>query len=313
MVKVSRILSLLGKIGVAVVLAWYVWKTVIAQWGRVSAYDWKFDPIYMILSVTAFTGGYIFLAWVWGRVLRYVGCEVTFRDAWDIYFVGNLGRYVPGKVWTIAGTALMAERRGVCPVTAGTASVFAQAYSIISSFVFFGVFLILRQLELSEVRFEWAALGLVAFTVIFMVPSNMERAVNLMLSLVGRESVSLGLTAGKAARIVGWYFLSWLVFGVAFWLFVISVTGDMAINPLFLAGAYAVAYVLGFLAFFVPGGLGVREGLLSVLLATVMPQGVSLLIAFLLRLLVTFIELVCVLLILIRKGIPNGKKAASCG
>jgi hypothetical protein len=325
-VKVSRMLSHAGKIGVALVLAWYVWKTVIANWRQVSAYDWNFDPVLMTLSVLMFAGCYVYLAWVWGRVLHSVGCEVSFRAAWDIYFIGNLGRYVPGKIWSIAGTAVMAERRGICPVTAGTASVFAQAYSITSSFVFFCVFLILRQFELSGVRFEWIAFGLVAFAIVFMVPSNMERAVNLILSLLGRETVSLGLTAGKAARIVWWYFLSWLMFGAAFWLFVAAVTGNRTFNPFFLAGAYAVAYVLGFFAFFVPGGLGVREGLLSVLLKTVMPQGVSLLIAFLLRLLVTIIEMVCVLIIILprvfshtrgpllkRKGIPNGKKETSGG
>ncbi len=306
-------ISFLGKIAVTAILVWYVWKTVVANWHQVSAYDWSFDPLFMTLSVALFTAAYVFLAWVWGKVLEFSGFPASFRDAWDIYFVGNLGRYIPGKVWTIAGTALMAGKRGICPVTAGAASVFAQAYSIISSFVFFGMFLIFRKLELSGVRYEWSALGLVVFTVVFMIPSNMERMVNLMLKTLKRETVSLGFTVGKAVRIVWWYFLSWLMFGAAFWLFVIAVTGDRSLNPLFLAGAYAVAYVLGFLAFFVPGGLGVREGLLSVLLSSAMPMGVALLIAFLLRLLVTLIELVCVSVLFFRKGLPNGKKTTPAG
>jgi glycosyltransferase 2 family protein len=325
-VKGARIFSFAGKVVVVAMLVWYIWKTVIANWGEVRSYNWDFDPVFMILSLLVFAAGYAFLAWIWGKVLGYVGCGVSFKAAFDIYFIGNLGRYLPGKVWTIAGTALMAERRGICPVTAGTASVFAQGYSIISSFVFFCMFFILRKIQLPGARFEWAALALVAFTVVFMVPSNMERAVNLMLSLVRRPTVKLGLTVGKASKIVGWYFLSWLTFGIAFWLFVISVTGDRDINPLFLAGAYAVAYVLGFLAFFVPGGLGVREGLLSVLLSSVIPMGVALLIAFLLRLVVTLIELGCVLVIIFphiwnrmrgslfrRKGVPNDTKETSGG
>jgi hypothetical protein len=158
------------------------------------------------------------------------------------------------------------------------------------------------------IGYEWLSLLLAVFTVVFMIPANMEKGVNLMLRVLGRPTVALGLTVGKAARIVGWYFLSWIMFGAAFWLFVISVTGDRSINPLFLSGAYAVAYVLGFLAFFVPGGLGVREGLLSVLLSTAMPMGVALLIAFLLRLLVTAIELVCVSFLFFRKGSVNGKE-----
>lgn len=311
--SVRRVLSIAGKIAIFLVLAYFIWKTVLANWGQISVYSWDFNPVFMGLSFLMFFVGYMFLAWTWGRVLRYTGYPVPFRDAWEIYFIGNLGHYIPGKVWTVAGVAYLAERRGIPPMVAGAAAVFAQAYSMISSLAFFPVFLILWKSEPSWIHLEWAIPAVILFVAIFMFPANMERTLNIALSLFRRDRVSLGLTAGKAVRITGWYFISWLLFGTAFWLFVISVTGDRTLSPLLLTGAYATAYVAGYLAFFVPSGLGIREGVAGCLLASAMPTGVALLVTFLVRLPVTLVEIICVLIILIRKGFPYGKNEATPG
>jgi uncharacterized membrane protein YbhN (UPF0104 family) len=141
----------------------------------------------------------------------------------------------------------------------------------------------------------------------------MEWALNIALKLLKRERVSLGLTLGKALRITGLYFLSWVMFGIAFWIFVIAVTGNRGVSPVLLTATYATAYVVGYLAFFVPSGLGVREGVAGYLLSSAMPTGVALLVTFLVRLPVTLVELLCVLIVLIRKGLPYGKNETNGG
>ncbi len=304
----KKIISAAAKIIIAIAVLYYIWRTVLANWEQVRGYSWDFNPGLMGLSAAVFFGAYALLAWIWGRVLFYTGHAASYRDAWDIYFIGNLGRYIPGKVWTIAGTAWMADRRGLPPVTVGTASVFAQAYSVISSLVFFALFLIFRGVRIDGFPLEWSLPFILAFIAVFMIPRNLEKIINRMLSALGRESITLGLTVGRAVRITGWYFLSWILFGIAFWLFVTAVTGDRSSSPFVLTAVFAAAYVGGFMAVFVPGGLGVRESLMSVLLAGSLPHGVGLLIAFLVRLLVTLVEMVCVLIILIRKGFRYGTK-----
>jgi glycosyltransferase 2 family protein len=58
--------------------------------------------------------------------------------------------------------------------------------------------------------------------------------------------------------------------------------------------AYALAYVAGMVAFFIPSGIGVREAVLGASLSRDLPGGVALTWALLLRLWVTVIELVFV-------------------
>lgn len=308
-----RILTTAGKLAAGLLVAYFVIRTILSNWGQIRTYGWDFDPLLMGFSFCGFVIAYLFLAWTWGRVLLYVGYPVSYRDAFEIYFIGNLGHYIPGKVWTVAGVAWLAERRGIPPVVAGAAAVFAQAYSIISSLAFFPVFLIFSNAEPSWMRPEWMIPPIILFVGFFMFPVNMERALNFALALFKRERVSLGLTLGKAFRLTGLYFISWVLFGIAFWIFVVAVTGSRGISPVLLTGAYATAYVVGYLAFFVPSGLGVREGVAGYLLGAVMPSGVALLVTFLVRLPVTVVELLCVLIVLIRKGLPYGKSEKNGG
>jgi uncharacterized membrane protein YbhN (UPF0104 family) len=65
------------------------------------------------------------------------------------------------------------------------------------------------------------------------------------------------------ARAVWWSVagcaIAWLLYGVAFRWFVVGVLGGASGPTLAYVVAYTGSYLLGYLAIFVPGGLGVRE------------------------------------------------------
>jgi glycosyltransferase 2 family protein len=306
--KGHRALSLVVRLTLAVAVMYFVIVTVLNNWAEVKSYSWDFNPVFLSLSLIIYLGGYVFLTWIWGRVLSSAGHPVSFGAAWDIYFIGNLGRYIPGKVWTVGFTAYMAEKYRVPSVAAGALSVFAQAYSVISSLVIFALFFIFNGTLLQGISLKWMAPFFILGMLVFLAPGNLERTLNFLLARLGKERFSLGLDTTGALKITFWYFLSWLVFGAAFWLFVMAITHDRSFHPFFLTGVFVVSNVIGFLAVFTPGGLGVREGLIGLLLAGYVPAGVGILVAFLLRLMTITVELFCVALVLIRKGPLHGKE-----
>ena len=104
------------------------------------------------------------------------------------------------------------------------------------------------------------------------------------------------------------YFVSWIVMGCAFGLLVTSVAGGGRVSIPGAAGMYVIAYVVGFFALFAPGGIGVREGVLGVMLGSQVPVSVAIIIAALARLLVTAIELCCVMVTVFSKGLKRGQK-----
>jgi hypothetical protein len=81
------------------------------------------------------------------------------------------------------------------------------------------------------------------------------------------------------------------VFGWAFFLFINSIYRIGAEHILYLAGAFSAASLIGMFSVFVPSGLGVREGVLILMLAPIVSVEAAIVISFASRLWFTATEL----------------------
>jgi len=111
-----------------------------------------------------------------------------------------------------------------------------------------------------------------------------------------RIRLEIVLEGRQLAGIVAVNALGWLGTGTAVYLLVATVTG----NPppfLWLAAMYTAAYLVGFVAPLAPGGLGVREGMLVVLLGPIYGVGVAVAISLAIRLANVAGELLAVALV----------------
>ncbi len=88
------------------------------------------------------------------------------------------------------------------------------------------------------------------------------------------------------------YLLLWGCCGLAFFLFIKSLSPVEWSQLPVIIGIYATAWTIGFLSFITPSGLGVREGMLSLLLTVYLPPATATLVALLSRLWSTLAELV---------------------
>ena len=98
-----------------------------------------------------------------------------------------------------------------------------------------------------------------------------------------RFQLRIVLEGRHVAALVAVNALGWLGTGTAVYLLVTAMTGD---SPpfLWLVGSYTAAYLVGFVAPLSPGGLGVREGMLVVLLGPSYGLGVAVAISVAIRL-----------------------------
>ncbi|MFC1485403.1 lysylphosphatidylglycerol synthase domain-containing protein [Candidatus Latescibacterota bacterium] len=302
--------TVIRAVQVVIVLAviLFLVRSVSSNWEVVRAFDWSFDAGWLTLSVFLFLAAYAMLPWIFGRVLAAAGHRIGFGDAWDIYFLGNLGRYLPGKVWVILGVSYLAGQRGIPKPTAAASAVFAQLYSLLSSIVFFFIFLIFTEFKGISPGIIWLLPAILVVTVASLFPKPLERMVNALLIRIGKPVITVTFSSRDGLMLTFLYFISWIVMGCAFGLLVTSVVGGGQVSIPGAAGMYVVAYAVGFFALFAPGGIGVREGILGVMLGTQVPVSVAILIAALARLLVTAIELLCVMVTVFRKGLKHGQK-----
>jgi uncharacterized membrane protein YbhN (UPF0104 family) len=223
---------------------------------------------WLALSCCVLLAAYVASAAIWrGMVADLGGPTLGLFTASETYLVANLGRYLPGKVWQIAGLAVLAFRRGVPVAVSTAAAVLGQALALGgAALVGAGAFWA-RGVSLGpwSVLFLGSALTLVLFVLI---PPLQRWALGSWFMLAGHAELSAGASGSAMLKWLVLYALNWVGYGGAFWIFVRSF--ELPGPPVLIASSFAAAYVLGYAALFAPAGIGVREGFLVLFLSPAM-------------------------------------------
>ena len=96
--------------------------------------------------------------------------------------------------------------------------------------------------------------------------------------------VGVRLTYRDSLELLITYMFRWIVVGIGFF-FLTKAVYPLAVSEApYIVASFGLAWTIGFLVIFAPGGIGVREGILVLLLDQIMPTGAALLVAGLGRL-----------------------------
>jgi len=285
------------QIGLTVVVTWFIFDRVgvnLARLGTLSTVEWRPRPALFLLSCVVLVVGHLWSASMWGRIVRDLGGRRL--PAWTsirVFMVANLGRYVPGKVWQIAGLTYLAKREGVQASVATGAAILGQGIAILAATLvgmgtLFGANEFWREIGwVGPIAGIGVALSIIAVVVI---PSVFRRVVAFWFRLTRTDPPDNGLGSGNAGlRWLALLVVNWGIYATAFWLLYLSF-GEWR-TFLQVGPAYAAAYVAGYIAVFAPAGAGIREGVLVVLLQPVMAREAAVAIAVIARLWTTVAEL----------------------
>jgi glycosyltransferase 2 family protein len=261
---------------------------LVRSWDSIEDFDWEFGASWLALSGAAFLVFYFAQAGFWWLLLRGCGAPSPFWPAASVWGKSILARYVPGNVFMFVGRAWMSHSQGLAVERVSAAMVYEQALGVGGALLAVAVLF-----PFWEYRPGVTALSLIAIPVlvVLMHPRVFGPLAGWALRLLHRPplEVTLGFRAVLAMLVL--FMLDWLVAGVGAWLLARSITGlGVDALPLVIV-AYALAYVAGMVAFFIPSGIGVREAVLTASLSKELPGGVALTWALLLRLWVTVMEL----------------------
>jgi hypothetical protein len=263
--------TLAAKTGLTVVVTAFVIRAVglgAEDFATLEAGWWRPDWILLIGASGLLTLGYAVSALLWGGMVRDLGGGALHPlTTLRIFLTANLARYVPGKVWQIAGLALLARKQGIPPAVATTAAVLGQAAALAgATLVGAATFLVVED---GTRTWGWIALAAVGIgTSVSLIPGAADRMARWWLR-ISRAEASAVLTVGRTfgIRWVGLYFINWIIYAAAFVMLArsYSITG----GGVQIGTAFAAAYVIGYVAVFAPAGIGVRESFLVVFLSPV--------------------------------------------
>ena len=110
--KGRRILRWFERIAGGLVVA-FLAVYLARNWSEVTAHPWRIHWMRMALATVCVLLAYSVFVLCWRRILGHLGGRLSVRDAHRVWYIGNLARYVPGKVLQLAGTAYLARAKGV--------------------------------------------------------------------------------------------------------------------------------------------------------------------------------------------------------
>jgi len=232
----------------------------------------------LAVSTVAIVAVYIMHALLWRLIttaLTHV--NLPLRSAMRVYFVSSLGRYLPGKLWQIAGLAALSAEAGIPASGAIAASILAQV-----AFMTTGALLLAVLLPAYGTAALIAGAGLLAVVVAGFVVLTTRRGARLRRRLADRLGPRFGGALDMIDRVTPraaatWWLLylgSWIVLGLAFAVFVTAFEPQAAERTLTLGGVVAASYLLGYITP-LPAGIGAREGVMAALLTAVLPPAAA--------------------------------------
>jgi glycosyltransferase 2 family protein len=307
------------------VVAWFLYHALAGQVGQLSRADllrWRPSGPALALSFVLLQIVYLAHALLWRTIVRDLELgDLSFRETIRVYFAAGLGKYVPGKVWALAGMAVLAGRAGLPPVASTAAAVLGQAAFMATGMVFLAVTLPGWQTELggadgpaSAILVIGLMLGGAALWLLAVSPAGHSLRERLATRLGERAGERIRATFRLADRITpraaaAWalaYAATWVLIAASFVALVVAFVPDASVSVRYLAGTIAASLLVGYLLP-LPAGIGSREAIMIVLLQPVVPDaGLAIVITVVARIWFTAAEILpLALLPLLRRTAPK--------
>ncbi|MER7073862.1 lysylphosphatidylglycerol synthase domain-containing protein [Terrabacter sp. NPDC000476] len=290
-----RILTAL-RVGIALVTLAAVVYAVARNWADVSVHLGKVSWKTFAASGLAAVAGTWLTMIGWKTLLRDLGSDLHLAPASGVYFVGQLGKYLPGSLWSVLVQADIASHLKVPRRRTAVTGLLALGLALLTGLLVglpAASFLLTRQSS----GFDWWLLLGIPILVVLCVPRLLNAIIDRMLRTMRREPLEQGLSTGAVIRAVVVFLLVWVCFGVHTLLLARAVSGEGAHPDLTVASmtGYALSVSLGMLTIVLPAGLGAREGLLTLILSTAMPTPAAAAVAIMSRFIVTIVDVLAAL------------------
>lgn len=262
---------------------------IIRNWADVSVHLGKISWGTFALSTLAAAFGTFLTMLGWKGILSDLGSELHMAPASGVYYVGQLGKYLPGSLWAVLVQADMASRLGVPRRRTAVSGILALGFGLLTGLLV-GLPSATFVLRSGTGGFPWWTLLAIPLVAVLLIPKVVNRSIALLLRVLRREPLEHDLSARAILTAFGTYVAVWLAFGVHTLLLALAVSGPSEQLTTASLTGYALSVALGMLLVVLPAGLGAREGLLTLILSSVMPTPAAAAVAITSRFIVTVVD-----------------------
>lgn len=295
----SRLITAV-RVVAALAIGYFIVATTIDQWSEVRNTFHRLSWPLMLLSLLAALVGIAANTYAWRAALADLDHEVPIRAAGQVFLVGQLGKYLPGSVWSYVLQMELGRRVGIPRARAFLASLISTGIGITVGLVIGA--LGLRGTVVASRGGEHATLARTAFYLLLALlpialvcahPGVLTRLVGLLLRLLRRQPLERPLSWAGVLRVAFWSAVGYVLFGLHLWLLARAQVGSGWTGFGVCIAAIGFAISVSTFVVVAPSGIGVREFLIAITLTALgLPYGAGYAIALASRLVATVADVV---------------------
>jgi uncharacterized membrane protein YbhN (UPF0104 family) len=295
MSRARRVIKPLLSALIVLCTGYFFFRAFRRNWADVKAHEFRIAPVFLAGALVAAFATCLFATFAWYSAMNALSrSKIGFRQSVAAVNASSLTKYIPGKVWSYALQMYWLDGLGFSKalilyvnlinllISLGTSLILGLLCLLVSHSglplqLVLGALLSLLVVDACSILFNRALLnGLVTVANKRLKRSfsyfEIKKSLLLKLHLI---HLSAGLTSGLGAYL--------FCFGIGY-----RIDLDRA---LVVIGSSLVADVVGFLAIVVPGGLGVREGLMYKMLGGSATGTLSLVLPVASRMMTMFVDI----------------------
>jgi uncharacterized membrane protein YbhN (UPF0104 family) len=247
------------------------------------------DPWWLVVALVSGLGAMALLGVNWLAIIRHGGAPAPWRRGLYWFFVGQLGKYVPGGIWPIVGQAELAHRDRTPRGIAYWSTALSMVTTLLGALVVAAVSGLTSPPN-SRVLPWLFTIALAAGGLAFATPRVRD-----LIHRSADRATSRELRLPEArwfAGIVARYLPAWVLFS-GMNIFTVQALGGSPDADFVVTLIYAtcVSWIAGFVIVGLPGGLGVREAVFISMMTAPLGAGLAVSVAVVSRVVSVAVDL----------------------
>lgn len=244
----------------------------------------------LALATLAAAGAVAATGMSWRASMASVAQEhvLPLRESGHVFFVSQIGKYIPGSVWPMLMQIELTRKHGISRTTNAAGMLVTMLVGLVTSAVVgIGSLALVNR---DALQTYWPALLALPAALILLQPKVLAAVVRRLGKLLRRD-VRIDPPSARFLMIAAaWSFVAWLLFGIHAWIIASDIASGDGASLGQAAGAFALAWLVGFLVIVSPAGVGAREGVLVVAFSGTLTTAEGLAFAVLSRVLLTVVD-----------------------
>lgn len=274
----------------------YLGLKLSTEWETISKINYWEHPTLIFLHFLLLALMYLCFVTGWFFSLGINNISLKFSESAFIWLVPNLGKYIPGKVFMIAGRIAFSKWFKIRKSECICAMTVEHIYMLIATSPFILYFVDQKFLGDYSVSFLLYAIALIGGVMFIFFPELFFIFFNKVLKLIRRSPITASLSTKRNFFMIMIYLFAWSCYGLSGAVLASILNIDAGVSVLFIMSTFVVSWMLGFMSMLTPGGIGVREAVIVLLLSTKITAAEAITLAIVARITWTMVEMSGVLM-----------------